>query len=101
MKTGKLYRQVFIESEDDLPKEDGEYFVSYVNIECKLYILGFNFLKTNIQKWLTEVDWYLLPVEQSQQIELLKHEHCFQDGVCVASFFKIKFAFSSSSHTSS
>jgi len=68
MKTGKHYIQVFIESEDDLPKEDGNYFVhfkQYGNATTPYW-------KVNLARkytWLDKIDWYLLPVEQPQQIE--------------------------------
>jgi len=61
MKTGQHYRQVFIESEADLPKEDGEYF-----IQNKKFGLGsthyWKINKARENTWLDQIDWYLLPV---------------------------------------
>ena len=64
MKTGKLYRQVFIESEDDLPKEKGIYIVKCADNDTPEFmrLAGYG---GNI--FWNKVTWYL--VEQSQQIE--------------------------------
>jgi hypothetical protein len=65
MKT-ELYKKVWIKSEADLPKEDGVYFCYYK----KYGENSTHFYKNNlarIQRWLTELDWYLQPIEQIEQ----------------------------------
>jgi hypothetical protein len=64
--TGKLYKEVWIKSESDLPKEDGVYFCHYK----KYGENSTHFYKNNlarIQRWLTDIDWYLQPIEQIEQ----------------------------------
>jgi len=61
MKTGKTYKQIFIESNDDLPKEDGYYF-------CNRN--GFNSYQRLLhdppdKSYMREIRWYLL--EQLEQ----------------------------------
>jgi hypothetical protein len=58
----EIYKKVIISSEADLPKEDGEYF-----IQNKKFGFGStHYWKVNKARehtWLTQIDWYLLPVE--------------------------------------
>jgi hypothetical protein len=64
--TGKLYKEVWIKSESDLPKEDGVYFCHYK----KYGENSTHFYKNNlarIQRWLTDIDWYLQPIEQIEE----------------------------------
>jgi uncharacterized protein YydD (DUF2326 family) len=64
--TGKLYKEVGIKSESDLPKEDGVYFCHYK----KYGENSTHFYKNNlarIQRWLTDIDWYLQPIEQIEE----------------------------------
>lgn len=58
----ELYKKVYIKSEEDLPKEDNEYFVYY-----KKYGTGSThiYLGNDARKytWLNDIDWYLQPIE--------------------------------------
>jgi hypothetical protein len=69
----QMFKQVFIKSKDDLPKENGEYFVcenknnttdpnrGYKELTVAIYFGDNSF------HWLLCVDWYLLPVNSSEQ----------------------------------
>jgi hypothetical protein len=67
MKTGKLYRQVFIESEDDLPKKKRWYTIKPKENHLQTMIFA---PKSDYDRnyWMKYIDWYLLPVEQSERI---------------------------------
>lgn len=60
MKDRQLFRVKVIKSEEDLPKEDDEYFVHY-----KEYGMGSThiYLGNDARKytWLNDIDWYLIP----------------------------------------
>lgn len=56
----KQFEQVFIHSEKDLPKEDGNYKCHFSDGSFKE---NFEFKSRYSQWWLNEVDWYLLPVD--------------------------------------
>jgi hypothetical protein len=58
----ELYRKVYVKSEADLPKEDGNYICLHKGA-TKLDIFPF---KVNESHWFVEIDWYLQPVEQSE-----------------------------------
>jgi hypothetical protein len=68
MKTDEpiYYKKVFIESEDDLPKEVDNYHVKLKNGEARLFHfpfkgdVGYNIFKLD---WLEDVEYYLQPVE--------------------------------------
>jgi len=58
----EYFVKVFIKSEDDLPKKDGVYFVCYKRYkEGSTHYWNTNLARKNT--WLTEIDWYLKPVE--------------------------------------
>jgi hypothetical protein len=74
MKTGKRYIQVFIESEDDLPKEDGYYFVKRKNTTgAGDGMIGY-MSGIDDDFWLKNIDWYLLPVESTLSDEEMEKE---------------------------
>ena len=58
----ETYRKVYINSEADLPKEDGNYICLHKG-ETKLDIFPY---KVNESHWFVEIDWYLQPIEQSE-----------------------------------
>jgi len=63
MKTEQLYRKVEINSIDDLPKDDGFYFVhirGISNAEDGIDVFGFN-KSEDIEDWIGSFDWYLIP----------------------------------------
>lgn len=66
----ELFEKVYIRSADDLPKEDGVYFVAKKNNlkSNGLKPLIFTTIKITKKKWLAEIEYYLLPVEQSEPI---------------------------------
>ena len=65
----ELYKKVYIKTEEDLPKESGYYFVKRRNasIPDTLY---YSLLALYIEKlkpyWVSQVDWYLIPIEQRE-----------------------------------
>jgi hypothetical protein len=62
MKESMYYQKVIINSEDDLPKEEGVYFVHYKKYgEGATHIYLTNLARKHT--WLTEIDWYLQPIE--------------------------------------
>jgi len=74
MKTGKHYIQVFIESEDDLPKEDCELLAhkkGHYSPEYLVFELNNDFM---IIYWMGNIDWYLLPVESTLSDEEMEKE---------------------------
>ena len=64
------YRKVIIRSKDDLPK-DNEPYVCYVQTSLDSGHLTWMPFKGNEGLW-EMVIWYLFPVEQSQQDEIIK-----------------------------
>ena len=66
----KMFRQVFIETEADLPKEKDKYFIKYKQgIRTVL-----NFTSNNHRRWLNDIDWYLQLIEQTKQAEYTESE---------------------------
>ena len=74
--TAKTFIQVFIKSEEDLPKESGYYFAHFKE-ENELIkeneLIQFHFevdATTNVTEdhdyWMDKVDWYLQPLKQEQ-----------------------------------
>jgi hypothetical protein len=61
----ELYKKVYIDSDDDLPKKSGVYFVKLNNGNGRiLYFpfegdVGFNVFKSD---WIAEVEYYLQPI---------------------------------------
>jgi hypothetical protein len=80
MKT-ELYKKVYIKSEVDLPKEDGVYFCHYKRFgENSTHLF-----KTNLARkttWETEIDWYLQPIEQIEQLEPVTAEENIIESFC-------------------
>jgi hypothetical protein len=78
MKTGKLYRQVFIEGkEKNLPKESCNHIFAQLRYNEEQRYETINFIKSipigkskiktgNDDWWLHNVDWYLQPLPESQ-----------------------------------
>jgi hypothetical protein len=66
MKT-ELYKKVWIKSEADLPKEEGEYFCGEGSGLHYKHFSTTNF--NNEEFWLKHIDWYLQPIEQIEQPE--------------------------------
>ena len=58
----ELYRKVYVMSEADLPKEDGNYICLHKGA-TKLDIFPY---KVNESHWFVKIDWYLQPIEQSE-----------------------------------
>ena len=59
MESEILYRKVIIKSEDDCPKEEGDYFCNrsgFNSVQHLITTLGKSYMR--------EIRWYLLPVEQ-------------------------------------
>ena len=57
----ELYRKVYIKSEADLPKEEGEYIVSHNYDKAVEFFCSDN--PYDISHWLEDIDWYLQPFE--------------------------------------
>lgn len=85
MKTGQLYRTVFIDGkEENLPKKNGVYFVKLKTPKDQLELSAVSYIWENDRKhvngfWLTKVDWYLQPVPTPSEAvtdeEIEKHDH--------------------------
>ena len=71
MKTGKTFVQVFIESEDSLPKEGGDYIGCVKGTDS----IGWKVFCNNSKYWLKVIDWYLLPVESTLSDEELEAKY--------------------------
>jgi len=60
----ELFKKVYIKTEADLPKADGEFWAKYdsTNDVCLLerFIVG---EKKDRQEWLKRIDWYFQPIE--------------------------------------
>ncbi len=72
MKTGKTFKQIFIESEDDLPKENGEYLVQsgFGTPGRDPYTRIFDVNSSAHRKfWILYIDWYLLELSEPTQPE--------------------------------
>lgn len=64
MKT-EIYKKVYIRSEEDLPKEEKEYFVGLkgnydrtIDVYCY-----YSDNDIAIKQWMDNIDWYLQPIE--------------------------------------
>ena len=69
MKTDEYYVKVKIDSEDDLPRKNGVYFVKIKTPKNQLELTAVAYIWENDKYhvngfWLNKVNWYLLPVEQ-------------------------------------
>jgi len=60
----KHYKQVWIESEKDLPEEESKYYVNEKEYNKYIYLCRFNLSDKSKQVWLRDIDWYLKPIEQ-------------------------------------
>lgn len=60
----ETFRKVYIKSESDLPKEDGDYIVKYNDGSIETFPF-----KLDEAHWFTHIDWYLLPVSSLQSSE--------------------------------
>jgi hypothetical protein len=70
----ELYKKVFIKSEEDLPKVDGDYIVHskayvWIGIANWKAFENYNYPEYNQYLWLLNYDWYLQLVAQSKQEE--------------------------------
>jgi len=58
----ELFEKVYIRSEEDLPKEDGMYFINIKGKGIGINVCRFE-VKLDIQNWMSNIDWYLRPLE--------------------------------------
>ncbi len=73
MKTGQHYKQIFIESEADLPKEYGIYNVSWDGIATEPLAYDPNSIEgADEYTWIKSIKWYLLPV--ASEVTMLSDE---------------------------
>jgi hypothetical protein len=63
----KIFKQVFIKSESDLPKKTGNYFAFQHNLNEITNIHIFPGNKDSSKRWMKEIDWYLIEIEEKQQ----------------------------------
>uniref|UniRef100_A0A6M3Y229 Uncharacterized protein n=1 Tax=viral metagenome TaxID=1070528 RepID=A0A6M3Y229_9ZZZZ len=73
----ELFKKIYVKSEADLPKKDGEYFAklhgAYSVHECE-------FSMFYEKQWIEDIDWYLQPIEGSITVqhnlreELIKYD---------------------------
>jgi hypothetical protein len=78
----EIYKKVYIKSEKDLPKESGLYYAHYRDVfisSDKILdnrigrIIWFD-LRPNVTwvNWDTQVEWYLQPITQPNEEEIIK-----------------------------
>lgn len=81
----ELYRKVEIKSADDLPKEDGNYFVKLKDSRISISVYYWENKEPGFKKvWLECVDWYLQPFEldlptEAEIIEMANDEQFDDD----------------------
>jgi hypothetical protein len=68
-----IYIQKFIKTEDDLPKEEGEYLCHHKSTETSdefayEYSSESEYIRFH---WILTIDWYFLPVELPTDVEIL------------------------------
>jgi hypothetical protein len=76
MKT-ELFKKVYIRSEEDLPKKDGNYIVKdreNYNPHYLPFVVSKAVINLNKDFWLNNIDWYLLPIADEQWQEKLTDE---------------------------
>jgi hypothetical protein len=74
----KLFKKVFIKSEADLPKEDGNYFIGYKNqrtIKVIYYEISGKMLASDPQYWIDMIDWYLVPLDQDVKDQIIEKQN--------------------------
>ena len=62
----ELFMKVYIKSEDDLPKEAGDYSVQFKTGYGRILHFQFNGdvgWKIDVHDWIQNIDWYLQPYE--------------------------------------
>ena len=65
MEDNIYYKRIFIKSTSDLP-EDGVYFVAKKNLLKSSGLKPMIITCISAGRWLKEVEWYLIPVEQKE-----------------------------------
>ncbi len=60
----EYYKKVYIKSESDLPKEEGEYIVSSNHDKAVEFFFPDN--PYDISDWVEDIDWYLQPISQPE-----------------------------------
>jgi hypothetical protein len=73
----ELYRKVYIKTKADLPTKNGEYFVKIKTPPFTQELTAVGFVWEHDENhinsfWLTKVDWYLQPIEQSESKTAIK-----------------------------
>jgi hypothetical protein len=68
----EMYKKIIIESEKDLPKEDGWYFVAGKNTLKTSGIKPKIFTVISKDVWLSYVAWYLQPLPHPREVTDLK-----------------------------
>ena len=58
----ELFEKVYIRSEEDLPEEDGMYFINIKGKGIGINVCRFEVI-LDIQSWMSNIDWYLRPIE--------------------------------------
>jgi hypothetical protein len=61
----KLFKQVFIKSEDDLPKKSGRYISGFKDSDITKDFPYYN-TKVSVRLWIEKIDWYLIEVDEKQ-----------------------------------
>jgi intein-encoded DNA endonuclease-like protein len=71
-KIGELFKKVYVRTKDDLPKEEGYYFISTGERYDRNFDI-YHFTKVNAKQnhldWLHHVVWYLVPTEVAEATE--------------------------------
>jgi hypothetical protein len=68
----EIYKKVYIQSVDDLPKETGMYECYFKDhtMGRATYDISDQYATTGIIWWINKVDWYLLPIELPSDEEI-------------------------------
>ena len=71
----ETYRKVFIKSEADYPKTEGEYFCCRNGFKSVQRLIPDDGKKS----YMREIDWYLQPQEQDPEADIPKHPTSYRD----------------------
>jgi hypothetical protein len=87
-----VYIKKYIKTEDDLPKEVGEYKCMFSGNSFGKAMYNNDFASSSDVWWINKVDWYLQPIEQPEIIaptdEEIKNHIPYSDTISDAQLWK-------------
>lgn len=91
----EYYKKVYIKSEADLPKKDGDYIVhsktyKWIGLHNWKSFENESYPEYNQYSWLLNFDWYLQPIESSEPVPEDKCTKCVFDK-CTKCVFKVNY----------